>query len=115
MDDDLVRNLARMAEYERGCEALLTMATTHWWAWDAARLAMPEIALWPRPERRRGRDAYINVIRDSVVYHEVEDSVASGMSYRAAYRAVADSRAMLTAKAIEQIHRKMRQSLARNS
>ena len=115
MDEDLIRNLARMAEHEIGRMELLALARDYWWGWDAARLAMPEAVTWPRPKRRRGRDEYINVIRDSVIYHEVEAAIASSMSNRAAYGAVADGRAMLTAKAIEQVHLKVRQSLARNS
>ena len=115
MDEDLVRNVARLAEFEIGRKHLLLLSREHWWGWDAARLTMPEVVKWPRPKRRRGRDAHINIIRNMMVFHEVEEAIASGMSDRAAYRAVADKRAMITHKAIGAIHGKVRQRLARNT
>ena len=112
MDDDLVRNVARLAEWENGRAELLALARRWWWGWEAARLAMPEAVTWPRPKRPRGRDPDINAIRNSLIYHDVERAVAAGMSYRAAYRAVAHKHPMHTHKAIEAICRKVRQSAA---
>ena len=109
MDDSQATALVRL--WEKGghdLETLVSAARAAWWAWDAVNVIAPERLTFPRPKRPRGRDAVVNKVRDIRIWGEVEILRSMGRSWRKACAEIAETHPMLTAKAVEAIHSKVR-------
>ena len=110
MDDSLTAALVRLHKAGKlDLEQLASAATVGWWAWDALTEIAPDRVRCPRPERKRGRDTAVNLVRDVRIWGEVEVLHAMGWSLRKAYHAVAKQHTMLEWKAVEAVYRKERQ------
>ena len=114
MAEALVRRWERGALSAPELEVLESAATVAWWAWDALNAISPDRATFPRPKRKPGRDATVNLIRDIRIYHEVklhlalERSHGREASLRQTYDGIAEKHPMLTWKGVEAVYLKER-------